>query len=263
MALWSSDLARARETASYVEKATGLEAVTDPRLREFDVGERAGLTVAEFAEKFPEAHAAWAAGHVTGGVPGAETIADVTARMVPALREMLASLAPGETGLVVSHGACIKSSLAALLGLPPESEEVIFSMDNCGWATIAEHHGGRLRLMLLQRDVASRGPAPGGDPRFRIGRPEWLVFRELSPRSPGKQWGCGAAGSAPAWHAGGQGFESPQLHRHRSARPGRGPRASSPSGDGEFLHFRNLTTGPTTGLTTGRARPAARGSTPG
>lgn len=24
--------------------------------------------------------------------------------------------------------------------------------------------------------------------------------------------GCGAAGSAPAWHAGGQGFESPQLH---------------------------------------------------
>ena len=83
---------------------------------------------------------------MTGGVPGAETIADVTARMVPALREMLASLAPGETGIVVSHGACIKSSLMALLGLPPESEEVIFSMDNCGWATIAEHHGGRLRL---------------------------------------------------------------------------------------------------------------------
>ena len=25
-------------------------------------------------------------------------------------------------------------------------------------------------------------------------------------------WGYGAAGSAPAWHAGGQGFESPYLH---------------------------------------------------
>jgi pyridoxamine 5'-phosphate oxidase len=25
---------------------------------------------------------------------------------------------------------------------------------------------------------------------------------------------CGAAGSAPAWHAGGQGFESPQVHTH-------------------------------------------------
>gem|GEM_PF-3812912 len=25
-------------------------------------------------------------------------------------------------------------------------------------------------------------------------------------------WGCGAVGSASAWHAEGQGFESPQLH---------------------------------------------------
>ena len=24
---------------------------------------------------------------------------------------------------------------------------------------------------------------------------------------------CGAAGSAPAWHAGGQGFKSPQVHK--------------------------------------------------
>ena len=30
--------------------------------------------------------------------------------------------------------------------------------------------------------------------------------------------GCGAAGSAPAWHAGGQGFESPQLHPSVPAR---------------------------------------------
>ena len=27
------------------------------------------------------------------------------------------------------------------------------------------------------------------------------------------KWGCGAAGSASAWHAEGQGFESPQLHK--------------------------------------------------
>ena len=30
--------------------------------------------------------------------------------------------------------------------------------------------------------------------------------------------GCGAAGSASAWHAGGQGFESPQLHRNSQVR---------------------------------------------
>jgi probable phosphoglycerate mutase len=170
-ALWSSDLARARETAAYVEKATGLEAVTDPRLREFDVGARSGLTVAEFAERFPDAYAAWAAGHVTGGVPGAETIEEVTSRMVPALREMLASLAPGETGIVVSHGACIKVSLAALLGLPPESEEAIFAMDNCGWATIAEHHGGRLRLRSYNETSHPGVVPPAGTPDFASDAP--------------------------------------------------------------------------------------------
>src|SRR6266568_7976172 len=30
--------------------------------------------------------------------------------------------------------------------------------------------------------------------------------------------GCSAAGSAPPWHGGGQGFESPQLHRPRNSR---------------------------------------------
>ena len=37
--LYSSDLARARETAAAVEAATGREAVIDPELREVDVGE--------------------------------------------------------------------------------------------------------------------------------------------------------------------------------------------------------------------------------
>ena len=36
--LVSSDLARARETAAFLEKATGLTAVEDPRLREYDAG---------------------------------------------------------------------------------------------------------------------------------------------------------------------------------------------------------------------------------
>jgi len=29
---------------------------------------------------------------------------------------------------------------------------------------------------------------------------------------------CGAAGSAPAWHAGGQGFKSPQVHKETPLR---------------------------------------------
>ena len=171
VALWSSDLRRARETAAYVEAATGLRAATDPRLREFDVGERSGLTIAEFAGKFPEAHALWAGGHVTGGVPGAETIEQVQARMVPALRGMLGSLGPGETGIVVAHGACINVSLLGLLGLSPDVDGLLMGMENCGWATIAEHRSGRLRLSSYNETAHTGLLPPEGTPDFTSDAP--------------------------------------------------------------------------------------------
>jgi len=146
-ALWSSDLARARETAGYLAAATGLEVRPDPRLREFDAGERAGLTTAEFAERFPDAHASWQDGHITGHVPGAETIAQVTARMVPALREAWDATAPGDTSVVVAHGACLKVSLLALLGWPEALIGSVRGLDNCGWAVLeADPHGRGIRL---------------------------------------------------------------------------------------------------------------------
>jgi len=147
VALWSSDLARARETAEYIAAAAGLPVHQDGRLREFDVGLRAGLTIPEFAERFPDEHAAWASGHVTGGVPGAETIADVAGRVVPALLEAVAATPVGETSVVVAHGAALRVSIAALLGWPDELDQSLRAMDNCGWTTIEEDHGhGRLRL---------------------------------------------------------------------------------------------------------------------
>ena len=51
--LWSSDLARALQTAEYVAAATGLAIEPDARLREYDVGQRSGLTLAEFAARLP------------------------------------------------------------------------------------------------------------------------------------------------------------------------------------------------------------------
>jgi probable phosphoglycerate mutase len=146
-ALWSSDLARARETAAFLSDATGLEVQYDVRLREFDAGARAGLTLAEFAEQFPEAHAAWQDGHVTGHVEGAETTADVVARMVPALREIWDATGPAGTSVVVAHGACTKVSLLAFLGWPDTITGSLRGLDNCGWAVLeADAHGRGIRL---------------------------------------------------------------------------------------------------------------------
>lgn len=139
--VWSSDLARARETAAYVEQHTGLEARVDPRLREYDLGERTGLTMPEFAERFPAEHAAWHRG-AYGAVPGAETTADVHARIVPALRELLATVAPGETGLAVTHGASLRVGVAALLGWSEDVVRTLRGMTNCAVAVLVAEHAG-------------------------------------------------------------------------------------------------------------------------
>lgn len=146
-ALWSSDLSRARRTAEYVAELVGLPVTEDPRLREFDVGLRQGLTLAEFAQQFPGEYADWTRG--SGLVPGkgGESSEDVAARMVPALRACVAALGHGETAVVVSHGAAMKIAVAGLLEWPPEQAASLKAVDNCAWVTLEEiEHGGRLRL---------------------------------------------------------------------------------------------------------------------
>jgi probable phosphoglycerate mutase len=152
--LWSSDLARARETCEHVERATGLSAKYDERLRELDVGERQGLTAEQFAERFPDEHAAWADGEFAVRLPGAEVTSDVAARMLPALRECLGSLGAGETGVVVTHGAALRVGIAGLLGWSAGLAADLQGVHNCSWATLRETgHGGRLRLVGYNESV--------------------------------------------------------------------------------------------------------------
>ena len=138
VAIWSSDLARAAATARLVAAEAGLQPVLDPRLREYDVGpNRQGLTAAEYAAVHPAEHAALVAGDVAG-LPGRETPDDVLARFLPALRAYADQLGEGETGIVVSHGAAIRTSVPAFLGWPEAVDETLGVLANCGWVEL-EH----------------------------------------------------------------------------------------------------------------------------
>ena len=145
--LWSSDLARARQTAAYVEKETGLDAREDARLREYDVGERTGMTLREFAESWPEQHAAWREGR-HDAVPGAEGRADVATRIVPACRELLGAVAPGETAVAVTHGAALKVAAVDLVGWDAAVGDTLRGVDNCAVVVLQEGApGAPLRLV--------------------------------------------------------------------------------------------------------------------
>jgi probable phosphoglycerate mutase len=146
VSLWSSDLARCRETTAYVAKETGLDPVFDARLREYDLGARTGLTMEEFASEYPEEYAAYRDGRFEA-VPGGEATAQVEARMRSVLGDVLAGVGAGETALVVSHGAALKVAVVSMLGWPAELGTGLEGLANGSCAVLGEtSHGGRLRL---------------------------------------------------------------------------------------------------------------------
>lgn len=149
----SSDLVRASATAERVAEAAGVGLTLDPRLREFDLGERAGTSLSDYAISNPDEFAAYRTGRYDV-VPGGESREEVVARFVPALTEALADLAPGELGVVVAHGAALRVSLASWLGWAPEMALTLHSLGNCHWA-VADDSGesGAPRLVAFNQHV--------------------------------------------------------------------------------------------------------------
>lgn len=155
VALWSSDSVRARATAAYVAKETGLDPSYDARLREYYLADRQGLTHAEYAALAPEEFAEFRLGDFDV-VPGGERASEVAARMSAALGELLASVAPGDTAVAVSHGAAIRDAVPALLGWEAERRAALHGIDNCAWVELDQHQPGEPLRLLAYNRVAPR-----------------------------------------------------------------------------------------------------------
>ncbi|GAA1930260.1 histidine phosphatase family protein [Nocardioides lentus] len=145
--LWCSDLARARDTASYVAKELGVEPTVDRRLREFHLGEREGVRRADWVARWPDERARFEDGDYDV-VPGGERRAEVASRMGEVCRAVLDAVGPGETAAAVSHGGAIRTAVASLLGWDTPGASSLRGLDNCGWTRLAERtYGGPLRLV--------------------------------------------------------------------------------------------------------------------
>ncbi|WP_110182536.1 histidine phosphatase family protein [Nocardioides solisilvae] len=143
----SSDLSRARATAEVVAAAAGLEVEPDPRLREFDLGERSGWSHEEYRARHPEEFARFRVGEYDAA-PGGEPVPVLLARTLPALDEAMGAVPEGGLGVVVSHGAALRVSVAEWLGLPRGAGLSFAPLGNCHWA-------------LLQAAVEGDAPASG------------------------------------------------------------------------------------------------------
>jgi probable phosphoglycerate mutase len=143
--VWSSDLMRARQTAETLTALTGHEVVLDQRLREYDVGVRQGMTNVEFREAYPDVFARYLSGEDLN-IPGQELLADVQARMLSVLEEATKAVGDGETGVIVGHGAALRTGILSFFGVIEDAAtpagrraEMLAGLANCAWAVLEEH----------------------------------------------------------------------------------------------------------------------------
>jgi broad specificity phosphatase PhoE len=140
LAIVSSDLHRAVDTATALGDVTGLPVSTDARLRETHLGEWQGLVHTEVDEQYPGARLEWR-GDASYAPPGGESRLDVAARALSVVHELLDTEFAGEGSVVVlvAHGGVIAALTAALLDLPVEKWPILSAVGNTSWVQLSNH----------------------------------------------------------------------------------------------------------------------------
>jgi phosphoserine phosphatase len=140
MPVYSSDLPRALETARIIaDRWSGDEAAVaataDRRLREICLGSYEGRTWEEFTAD-EELSRAFASDPFTTELPGGESLAQVSERVIAAFREVVAG--PDPAACIVSHDGPIRTIVNHVLKVPPDRHYAL-----------STSHGG---LSLLETD---------------------------------------------------------------------------------------------------------------
>ena len=103
VALYSSDLTRAWDTAAAIARASGREVRREPALRERTFGVFEGLTYEEMAQRYPDEHARFSTRDPDYAVPGGESPRQFFERSLACL-EAIAAAHAGASVVVVTHG---------------------------------------------------------------------------------------------------------------------------------------------------------------
>ena len=149
VAIISSDLRRAVQTAEPLAELLGLPVRLDPRLRERSLGRWEGLTRDEVQRLYPEELANWLAGR-EDCQPDSEPRSEVADRAVAALTDTV-----GETVVLVTHSATAIALTGRLLGVPQPAWRAVGPLANCHWSELRlDDHGWRLRA----HNVGPAGP---------------------------------------------------------------------------------------------------------
>jgi broad specificity phosphatase PhoE len=119
-AVYASPLRRATATAEPIAAVVGREVTPCDRLAEIDFGAFETMTPDEIARADPELYASWTAAPTAVRFSGGESYADVRARAVAAVEEIVRRHPDGRA-VAVAHAGPIRIVLAWALDMPDEA----------------------------------------------------------------------------------------------------------------------------------------------
>jgi broad specificity phosphatase PhoE len=158
VALYSSSLRRARETARAVGAVCGLEPVEKSALHERRIGPLSGMSREEGWSTYDECKRRWISGDLEYSHAGGESFADIRRRIEPIIVD-LATFHAGETIIVVAHGVVIRVVITTLVrGFEPADFDRVaidFASLNDLW-----HDGGAWTARRLNQVSAPSAARP-------------------------------------------------------------------------------------------------------
>lgn len=158
--VYSSPLLRSLETARIAAQKQGLAVVEIPGLTEISHGDWEGHLVGDVARQWGDLLTSWRLTPYHVRMPGGETLAEVEARVWPALEQVAASH-PGGTVLMVTHDTPVRVILKRVLGLAEDGFWRL-RLDNAGLSEVGFSADSGFRVLRVNDTGHLRG-LPGFD----------------------------------------------------------------------------------------------------
>jgi 2,3-bisphosphoglycerate-dependent phosphoglycerate mutase len=139
VALYTSDLGRARQTAEIISQRHGCEVIAHVGLRERHLGLFQGSTRPEAKAGWPEEYRRLKSGDADYAVPGGESHRALMERTLATLGE-IAARHPGKTIGAITHSGPLSALLRHTLGISLEAPRR-FSRSNASWNVFTVEDG--------------------------------------------------------------------------------------------------------------------------
>lgn len=150
--LVSSDLLRARQTATAIAKRCGLPVMIDPDLRETYGGQWEGKSGAEIKENSAAEFTAWLSGADIAAGGSGEKRSEVAIRAISAIYRGLADVDSGQSLVIVTHGGAARSVIGTLMGLPVSEWAALGGLANASWSILAESGKSNKSWRLIEHN---------------------------------------------------------------------------------------------------------------